>query len=412
MRSLRHIRLGGERRFAETVLCLRKVRRSRAMARRGTAPRPEPSPPPSDRKSGLCREPVLCARVSTSQRPDGHRGGEEGVRRGLRSRRATRSPSAERLLIASTSAFIAAANTSRPSEYSSLNSTAPFSSITAQPSPTIGSRSTPTRSAPTAAAAAERELDRRARRIRVLALRSERDVRPPLALGGLPAHRADDLSGRDDDAQVVAERRNELLHEHAVRAEPRPLRDLFERLGQLPAGRAQHHVAAPRSEPGLEHDRKLDRPDVARCRRSGSCADAAGPAASSRREVWSLSCVAISALSGLRTRTPSFSRSPTSQLPVSIPSRLASTSRRAQRPIARAEPSADPRGADDLRLDAGGAASTSLRFVSLSLCATRATRMAAHCACSWTRKTRGIHLLSSWPPSGQPLHLMVSRIGP
>ena len=50
----------------------------------------------------------------------------------------------------------------------------------------------------------------------MLALRLERGIRSPLALGGPPAHRADDLSGRDDDAQVVAERRDELLHEHAV----------------------------------------------------------------------------------------------------------------------------------------------------------------------------------------------------
>ena len=48
-----------------------------------------------------------------------------------------------------------------------------------------------------------------------------------------------------------------------MRPEPRPLRDLGERFGELPAGRAEHHVAAPRPKRGLSDDGKLDRPDVA-----------------------------------------------------------------------------------------------------------------------------------------------------
>jgi hypothetical protein len=90
------------------------------------------------------------------------------------------------------------------------------------------------------------------------------------------------------------------------------------------------------------------------------------PAASRIRDVCSLSCVAINALSGFRTGMPSFSRSPTSKLPFSIPSRLRRTSRRA---------SAASPGPSQLRIRDGltisawtpsGAASTSLRFVSLS----------------------------------------------
>ena len=71
--------------------------------------------------------------VSTRPEPDGHPGGEGGVRKGVAL--GQRGDGLGALASEARSASIAAGKMSRPSEYSSVNSTAPFTSITTQPRP-------------------------------------------------------------------------------------------------------------------------------------------------------------------------------------------------------------------------------------------------------------------------------------
>ena len=166
--------------------------------------------------------------------------------------------------MAATSFSIAAANTSRSSEYSSVNSTAPLSSIAVQPPSGVGRMSMPDEIRSGRGGCSERELERCAGRIDCLPLGAERDVRPPFAVGRLPPDRSDDSSAGDHNAKVVPQRRDELLHEHALLPEPGARRKRLERLGELGTIGAQGDVSAPASEARLHDHRRLDRDLLAR----------------------------------------------------------------------------------------------------------------------------------------------------
>ena len=92
---------------------------------------------------------------------------------------------------------------------------------------------------------------------RCVAPPAERDVRPPLAGRGLSLDRADDLPGRDDDAQVAAVRLDVLLHERRVAPEPPALADRSERAAELVLVAAEHHVAAPAAEARLDDEDRV-----------------------------------------------------------------------------------------------------------------------------------------------------------
>src|SRR5205085_8412782 len=87
---------------------------------------------------------------------------------------------------------------------------------------------------------------------------AERDVRPPLARRGHALDRAGDPPARDEDPQVVAERRHELLDDGASRAEPRALVKLLDVLGELVAVGAQGDVEPPAPERRLHDERRLE----------------------------------------------------------------------------------------------------------------------------------------------------------
>ena len=68
----------------------------------------------------------------------------------------------------------------------------------------------------------------------------------------------------DDEPEVVAERRNQLLDEDSLTAEPRARRELLEAGHEVGAALAERDVPAPAPEAGLDDDRWLDRRDRAR----------------------------------------------------------------------------------------------------------------------------------------------------
>ena len=78
--------------------------------------------------------------------------------------------------------------------------------------------------------------------------RAEGDVGPPLPRRSDSLRGPDDLSPRDDEPQVIAERPNQLLDERAGLAEPRPEREHLERALELAAVVAEQHVATPTAE--------------------------------------------------------------------------------------------------------------------------------------------------------------------
>src|SRR5579864_2797013 len=92
-----------------------------------------------------------------------------------------------------------------------------------------------------------------------LAPSAERDVRAPLAWRRDSTSRTDDAPARDDDAQVPAEGRHELLRERAVLAEPSAQRGALERCIELGGGAAAHDVASPAAEAWLQDERQLGR---------------------------------------------------------------------------------------------------------------------------------------------------------
>lgn len=103
----------------------------------------------------------------------------------------------------------------------------------------------------------EREGAGQWRRREGLAVPAERDVRPPLAWSGDTSRCADDAPAGHDDADVPAERRDELLRECAVFAEPAAERRALE--GGVEVGRrpAEDDVAAPAPEARLEDEWQL-----------------------------------------------------------------------------------------------------------------------------------------------------------
>ena len=107
-----------------------------------------------------------------------------------------------------------------------MKSTAPFTSSTTQVPTSAGSRSTPTRSPPIASAARSRSHTPPAAARSARAARRARRSSAIRRGAATRRDRADDLSARDDDAQVVAARRDELLRDRAGRIEPRPVRSV------------------------------------------------------------------------------------------------------------------------------------------------------------------------------------------
>ena len=104
-----------------------------------------------------------------------------------------------------------------------------------------------------------RDLASCLRRRSRLALSSQRYVGPPLSLSSVAANRPNDLSGCDDEPEVVAERRNELLDEDSLAAEPRARRELLETGHELGSTLAELDVASPAPEARLDDNRWLDR---------------------------------------------------------------------------------------------------------------------------------------------------------
>ena len=103
----------------------------------------------------------------------------------------------------------------------------------------------------------EREALRERRRRRGLARAAERDVRPPLTRGcGAPGG-ADHPATRDDEAEVPADRWDELLGKHALVGEPREPCEAGELAVELLGGGAENDVPSPAPEARLEHDGKL-----------------------------------------------------------------------------------------------------------------------------------------------------------
>src|SRR5207247_9459091 len=87
---------------------------------------------------------------------------------------------------------------------------------------------------------------------------AERDVLPPLSGGRDALHCTHDLPARDDEPEVVADRRHELLDDRAGGAEPRSVAEVAKaRLEARPVG-AQPDVFAPASERRLDDERGLE----------------------------------------------------------------------------------------------------------------------------------------------------------
>ena len=149
------------------------------------------------------------------------------------------------------------AKTSPKGAYSLVSSTAPFSSRTVQLAPS-GRRSTPTSDAPAGRRRSERDRGRAPGRLRQRTPGpAERDVGAPLARRRDPEHRADCTPFGDDDAEVVAARRHELLDESAVAREPARVPDPRERSLERLVVVAALHLAPPAPEAGLHDDGEL-----------------------------------------------------------------------------------------------------------------------------------------------------------
>jgi hypothetical protein len=88
--------------------------------------------------------------------------------------------------------------------------------------------------------------------------RAERDVRPPFAGCGRAAACPDHATARHDQAQVVPERRDQLLRDRPGRAEPVAERKPLERALQLPPVAAERHLAAPAPEARLDDDGEVE----------------------------------------------------------------------------------------------------------------------------------------------------------
>ena len=114
-----------------------------------------------------------------------------------------------------------AAKTSSSARVRAVKSAAPFTSSTIQPPSAVGSRSTPTRSPPSASAAARASARPRAAARPARAARRARRSSATRPAAAMARDGADDAAAGDEQAQVVAARRHELLHDAARRVEPR-----------------------------------------------------------------------------------------------------------------------------------------------------------------------------------------------
>src|SRR4029453_12805621 len=87
----------------------------------------------------------------------------------------------------------------------------------------------------------------------------EGNIRPPLSGSSDSTDGADHRAPGDDDPEVVATRRNELLNDRAVCAEPHSVRVVGEAATQRGKVLAEHDVFAPASEARLDDDRRRKR---------------------------------------------------------------------------------------------------------------------------------------------------------
>jgi RNA polymerase primary sigma factor len=87
---------------------------------------------------------------------------------------------------------------------------------------------------------------------------AERDVGPPLAGGGDAPAGADDLAAGDDQPQVAAPRRDELLDDRAVAAKPRPLSNLVQGRCDGTIVGTEEDVASPAAEARLDDEGRLE----------------------------------------------------------------------------------------------------------------------------------------------------------
>ena len=208
-----------------------------------------------------------------------------------------------------------------------MKSTAPFSSTTVQPpSAAEAGRRRRARLRPPPPRRSRARLHRR--RLDRLPPRAERDVRPPLALPRDAPDGADDAAAGDDEPQVVALRRHELLRHGPAGEEPRFEGKRAELLLERAAARAEGDVVAPAAEARLDDERQAH---PRRMRPAGWTKAVRGcgrPAPLRTRAVSSLSCEASSVDGRLRTRTPSSSSRCSSESPLSTPSSASETSSR------------------------------------------------------------------------------------
>ena len=113
---------------------------------------------------------------------------------------------------------------------------------------------------------ANRQLAGLARRLDRLADSAECDVRPPFARRRDPPDRAHHGAARNDDPDVVAPRRNELLHECAVACEPGAVDHRSQVTPERSGVLAEDDVHAPASEPRLDDHGRFERNAVGRRR--------------------------------------------------------------------------------------------------------------------------------------------------
>jgi hypothetical protein len=148
-----------------------------------------------------------------------------------------------------------------------VKSTAPFSSRATQPPWPSGS---PHEIGLEGGRGSKGEQARLRRGIGGAAAASERDVCPPFASGGNASHRADNLACRDQDAQVVALRLDELLHERPLASKPGLAAEVAKAAFERGAAPAHADVATPAPEARLHHHGELERQVAGRADVSGA----------------------------------------------------------------------------------------------------------------------------------------------
>ena len=138
-----------------------------------------------------------------------------------------------------------------------MKSTAPFSSSTVWPPVAVGQQVDADQVGSRRVRGADGELERRRRRLDRDAGAAEGDVRPPLARRRDARDRADGHAGGDDDPEIEAGGRHELLQQRAVPLEPEPVLERAEVAAERDLVAAELDVAAPAAEARLDDDRPL-----------------------------------------------------------------------------------------------------------------------------------------------------------